>query len=176
MWPNTFHHRILIFYWTSLSITWSLSTGCSLTQEVPSDSQSAVWYPSSNENSINTAANIFPPRQEVMACMYSHNRINQAVFVIVIYLGLSWVLTLGMSFFWCSYSKPFTCINSFQVFWGRLELQLFWRQSGDTPKFKSGSHWRRVILSCVCSHAIMHICPLEVMKNIFKSTRWRFVG
>ena len=57
--------------------------------QVLSDSQSAVWYPSTYENSTKTAANIFPPRQDVMGCMYSHNRINQAVFVIVIYLGLS---------------------------------------------------------------------------------------
>ena len=128
MWPNTFHHRILIFYWTSLSITWSLSTGCSLTQEVPSDFQSAVWYPSSYENSINTAANIFPPRQEVMGCMYSHNRINQAVFVIVIYLGLSWVFNIRDVFL---LMLLFKTLYLYKLFSGALrtsELQPFWRQ------------------------------------------------
>ena len=139
MWPNTFCHRILIFYSTSLSITWSLSTGCSLTQEVPSDFQSALWYLSSYENSIKTAAvilwkfhknssNIFPPRQEVMGCMYSHNRINQAVFVIVIYLGLSWVFNIRDVFL---LMLLFKTLYLYKLFSGALrtsELQPFWRQ------------------------------------------------
>ena len=35
--PVTFCHLILVVYSSNLSITWSLSTGCSLTQEVASE-------------------------------------------------------------------------------------------------------------------------------------------